>query len=107
MQKNLITVMTMSAVERENQEEYEHEQHEIPRDSVDFPRDSVEFPSESADFKTSINKAVNNVLEGEWKIFILFRFHFLFNASLKIFRPKQDYVWLRKIQFYKDLLIFG
>lgn len=56
--------MTMSAVERENQEEYEHEQHEIPRDPVDFPRDSVEFPRESADFKTSINKAVNNVLEG-------------------------------------------
>ena len=50
--------MTMSAVERENQEEYEHEQHEISTDSMEFPR-------ESADFKTSINKAVNNVLEGE------------------------------------------
>ena len=80
--------MTMSAVERENQEEYEHEQLEIPRDSVDFPRDSVEFPSESADFKTSINKAVNNVLEGSCKIFILFRFYFLFNTSLQIFETE-------------------
>lgn len=75
VQKILLSAMTMSAVERDSQDEIDHDSHK-----------------EGQDFKSSINKAVNNVLEGlspsplflRLFVFLLHHSRHLFKISLRL-----------------------